>query len=137
MKSPAKTTPKPRLQLVLKESDAKSFLTRYKKAWETRDADLAAGLFTRDAQYYQDPFTAPIVGREAIHNYWAGATGRQQDIHFAVGNFVQSGYILVAEWTCSYKSSSGERNELAGVFLADFYGKQVRTFREYWHSRRS
>jgi ketosteroid isomerase-like protein len=135
MKSPAKTTAKPKRQVALNESDVKNFLTRYKKAWETRDADLAARLFTRDVQYYRDPFTAPVVGREAIHNYWAGAGGRQHDIHFTVGASVHSGYIVVAEWTCSYKSSSGERNELAGVFLADFYGKQVRTFRQYSHTR--
>lgn len=135
MKSPAKTVAKSKRQPTLTDSDAKTFLTRYKRAWETRDADLAAALFTRDVQYREDPFSPPVVGREAIHDYWAGATRHQQDIHFTVGTFVHSGYILVAEWTCSYKSPSGERKELVGVLLADFYGKQVRTFREYWHSR--
>jgi SnoaL-like domain len=118
-------------------TDVKHFLANYKKAWETRDADLAAGLFTRDAEYKQDPFGDAVVGREAIHDYWAGATGRQEDIHFTVGTFIQSGYMLAAEWTCSYQDrSSGEKKELAGMLLADFYGKQVRRFREYWHSRR-
>jgi nuclear transport factor 2 (NTF2) superfamily protein len=118
-------------------TDVKHFLANYKKAWETRDADLAAGLFTRDAEYKQDPFGDAVVGREAIHDYWAGATGRQEDIHFTVGTFIHSGYMLAAEWTCSYQDrSSGEKKELAGMLLADFYGKQVRRFREYWHSRR-
>ena len=121
----------------LTATDVKHFLAKFKKAWETRDADLAAGLFTRDAQYKQDPFAEAVVGREAIHDYWAGATGRQEDIHFTVGTFIHSGYMLAAEWTCAYLDrSSGEKKELAGMFIADFYGKQVRRFREYWLSRR-
>ena len=125
-------------QQQLTANDVKHFLANYKKAWETRDPDLVAGLFTRDAQYKQDPFGSAIVGREAIHDYWAGATGRQEDINFSVGTVIQCGYILAAEWTCKYLDrSSGEKNELAGMLLADFYGKQVRRFREYWHSRKA
>jgi SnoaL-like protein len=130
----ARTTQQPQ---PLTASDVKHFLATYKKAWETRNPDLAAGLFTRDAQYKQDPFGEAIVGREAIHDYWAGATGCQEEIHFTVGTVIQCGYILAAEWTCTYQDrSGGEKKELAGMFLADFYGKQVRHVREYWHSRR-
>ena len=129
--------PAPTSQQPLTAADVKHFLAKFKKAWETRDADLAAGLFTRDAQYKQDPFSETIVGREAIHDYWAGATGRQQEIHFNAGTAIRSGYMLAAEWTCTYQDrSSGENREIAGMFLADFYGKQVRRFREYWLSRR-
>jgi len=131
----AKRVPTPQKQLTV--NDAKHFLANYKKAWETRDPDLAAGLFTRDAQYKQDPFGSAIVGREAIHDYWAGATGRQDDIHFTVGTVIQCGYMLAAEWTCTYQDRGrAEKKELAGMLLADFYGKQVRHFREYWHSRK-
>lgn len=35
----------------LKASAAKRFLAQYKEAWESRNADLAASLFTRDAHY--------------------------------------------------------------------------------------
>lgn len=136
MKSPVKSA-KTKRHGALREDDVKTFLASYKEAWETRDADLAASLFTRDAQFKPDPFGTAVVGREAIHDYWAGATPRPEGILFHVGTFVHSGYILAAEWTCSYiDTSSGERKELAGMFLADFYGKQVRAFRDYWHSRR-
>ncbi len=135
-KSFKKADPRAKRQGPLRVSDAKEFLAKYKEAWETRNAELAAGLFTRDAQYKEGPFGEPIVSREAIHNYWKAATGRQEDIHFTVKNCVRIGHILVAEWTCTYRDrSSGEHRELAGMFLADFYGKQVRAFREYWLSR--
>lgn len=130
------TEPRKTRQESLRASDAKQFLAKYKEAWETRDADLAASLFTRDARYMQGPFGEPIVSRESIHDYWKAATRRQEDIHFTVSNSFRIGYILVAEWSCTYRDrSGGERKEQAGMFLADFYGKQVRTFREYWLSR--
>jgi ketosteroid isomerase-like protein len=135
-KSATATALKPAQQVTLHASDAKEFLEKYKKAWETRDADLAASLFTRDARYKENPFGEPIIGREAIHDYWAAATAGQQDIHFTVTNSLHTGYILIAEWTCTYRdSASGRPRELAGMFFADFYGKQVRAFREYWLSR--
>ncbi len=114
----------------------RKFLAGYKEAWETRNADLAASLFTRDAHYWENPFGEAIVGREAIRTYWEAATHRQDNIKFTVKSFFRQKYTLVAEWTCEYTSRpSGERRELAGMLFADFYGPQVRTFREYWHRR--
>jgi ketosteroid isomerase-like protein len=134
--SSSSPTPKLKRQRPSRRSVVKDFLAKYKEAWETRDADLAANLFTRDARYKENPFGEPILGREAIHDYWKAATERQEDIHFAVSNFLHSGYILIAEWSCSYRDrSSGKQRELAGMFFADFYGSQVREFREYWQSR--
>jgi ketosteroid isomerase-like protein len=127
---------KPAPQTNLHASDAKAFLEKYKKAWENRDADLAASLFTRDARYKENPFREPIMGREAIHDYWAAATAEQEDIRFTVTNFLHNGYVLITEWTCTYRDRSTRRpRELAGMFFADFYGNQVRSFREYWQSR--
>jgi ketosteroid isomerase-like protein len=135
MKSSA-TAAKPAPQTMLRACDANEFLEKYKKAWERRDADFAAGLFTRDARYRENPFGEPIIGREAIHDYWAAATAGQQDISFTVTNSLHSGYVLIVEWTCSYRDrSSGKQRQLAGMFFADFYGNQVRAFREYWQSR--
>jgi ketosteroid isomerase-like protein len=129
-------TLKPGRQGILSASDAKQFLKKYKQAWENRDADLAASLFTRDARYKENPFGEPIIGREAIHDYWAGATAQQEDIRFTVTNYLHTGYVLIAEWTCQYRDrASGRPRELAGMFFADFYGNQVRAFREYWQSR--
>jgi len=123
-------------QTTLHASDVKEFVAKYKKAWETRDADLAASLFTRDARYKETPFSEPIIGREAIHDYWAGATAQQEDIHFTVANFLHTGFVLIVEWTCTYRDrATSKRRELAGMFFADFYGNQVRAFREYWQSR--
>ena len=120
----------------LRATVAEKFLAAYKEAWETCNAELAANLFTRDAHYWENPFGEPIVGREAVGAYWKAATETQDDIQFRVRHSFRVGYTLLAEWTCTYMHGpTGERRELAGVLLADFYGEQVRTFREYWHRR--
>lgn len=120
----------------LRPRQGKKFLAAYKEAWETRNPELAANLFTRDAHYWENPFGKEIVGRDAICTYWKKATDPQEDIHFSVHNIFHTRYTLIAEWACTYTHHpSGERRELAGVLLADFYGGQVRNFREYWHRR--
>ncbi len=97
---------------------------------------MAALLFTRDTHYWENPFGEAIVGREAVRAYWKKATDHQQDIRFALRDSFSVGHTLVAEWSCTYTHRpSNERRELAGVLLADFYGEEVRTFREYWHRR--
>jgi len=116
--------------------DARKWLQDYGQAWETRDPDRAAGLFTRDVNYHENPFDAAIVGRDAVRSYWKKATDQQEDIHFSVSDSFTVGHELIAHWGCSYHHKpTGERRELAGILLADFYGEEVRTFREYWHRR--
>ena len=111
---------------------AKRFLAAYKQAWEKRDAELAAHLFTRDVHYWEEPFARPIVGREDVYTHWKKFTHHQDHIHFYVQHFYRDAHMLVAEWTCTFAlRPGGERRKLAGVFLADFYGRQVRSFRQY------
>ncbi len=125
-----------RRRTLLNLATARKFLTAYGEAWRARNAELAASLFTRDAHYWEIPFGEPIVGREGIAEYWKKATQKQEKIQFRVTSTLLSRYSLIAEWTCSYTHGpTGERRELAGILLADFYGKQVRSFREYWHRR--
>jgi ketosteroid isomerase-like protein len=91
----------------VQSATARKFLNRYQEAWETRNADLAASLFTRDAHYWENPFGAPIIGREAIRVYWEAATHAQEEIHFEVKNSFHHHFTLVAEWTCKYRYRVG------------------------------
>ncbi|HEY1777884.1 MAG TPA: nuclear transport factor 2 family protein [Solirubrobacteraceae bacterium] len=57
----------------------------YIRAWEDRDADAAAELFTEDAEYRDDPFSGPHTGREGVRSYWSGVTESQSDVHVRFG----------------------------------------------------
>ncbi|MFQ5817408.1 MAG: nuclear transport factor 2 family protein [Terriglobia bacterium] len=116
--------------------NARKFLESYGRAWETRDAELAASLFTDEATYQEEAFAEPLVGRAAIRAYWQNATSTQKEINFVAGQPVVSGNLLIAEWSCRYTHvSTGKRRELRGVLLAEFAGEKVRAFREYWVRR--
>ena len=54
----------------------------YTQAWQARDPDAAAALFTEDATYRVTPFGAPLHGRDAIRDYWREQTADQDDIRF-------------------------------------------------------
>lgn len=114
----------------------KRFLTTYARAWETRDPELAAGLFHEDATYHENPFNEPIRSRAGIRDYWQGATAAQKDIRVEMSEPMVLGSTVIAEWHTRYTHiPSGERRELRGILLAEFKGERVATFREYWQRR--
>jgi SnoaL-like domain len=46
------------------------WLGRYIRAWESNEAEEIASLFTEDAAYSYGPFSADVVGRDAIARSW-------------------------------------------------------------------
>ena len=59
-----------------------SWLQAYRAAWEERQPQAAASLFTaQGAEYYWTPFDPPQRGREEIAAAWHGAVTQQRDIH--------------------------------------------------------
>ena len=61
------------------------WIERYRRAWETADADEVAGLFTPDASYRSSVFREPYLGSEAIRQYWQRGAGTQREVVFYVG----------------------------------------------------
>lgn len=109
------------------------WLDDYRKAWETRDADAAAALFTEDATYREQPYEEPYRGREGVHRYWSSVTATQSDIRFRVGKAVVTGTHAAAEWWVTLRNEGAEVT-LAGEFCLVFdQGGLVRHLREYWH----
>jgi uncharacterized protein (TIGR02246 family) len=56
-------------------SDAQSkavseWVSGYQRAWESNDPADVDALFTDDALYYNEPFSEPSRGREAIKQMW-------------------------------------------------------------------
>ncbi len=45
-------------------------MSAYRRAWESNAPDDIAALFTEDAKYFDEPFTDPHVGRDAIVTSW-------------------------------------------------------------------
>lgn len=116
-----------------------SWLAGYEQAWETRDAERAAALFTADARYHEMPFDAPKSGSAGIREYWTAVTADQRDIDFRASVVAVNGQTGVARWSATLRSaSSGARVELDGVFVLTFdAGGRCSELREWWHVRTS
>jgi hypothetical protein len=107
-------------------ADFESWLRGYGKAWEGRDANAAAALFTADADYYWTPFDPPQRGRDHV-----GVVAFEFDVLAAAGARGS------AHWHTRFISvPDGAPVELDGILIAEFAGEgQCRTFREWWHQR--
>lgn len=114
------------------------WLVRYGSAWQAGDARAAVELFSDDAEYYENPFAAPMVGRPAIQRYWSrGAGESQEDVHFIHRSIAVLGDTGLAQWHATFvRVPSGSHVELDGLLIAEFdrQGK-CRVFREWWHRR--
>jgi len=116
-----------------------NWLAGYAQAWELRDANRAAALFTETAGYHEMPFDAPKVGRTGIRDYWTTVTADQRNVDFKSQVIAVNGQTGVARWSASLTSaSSGARVELDGVFILTFDASGLCSeLREWWHVRTS
>lgn len=114
-----------------------AWLARYGDAWESRDADKAAALFTPEATYHEMPFDAPIEGAAKIREYWARVTADQRDVDFSARPIMVDGDAGVAEWSARFRTAStGATIELNGVFVLEFDDAgRCTSLREWWHVR--
>jgi hypothetical protein len=105
----------------------------YRVAWETRDADAAAALFTPDATYRENIFEEPNVGTDGIRQYWSKVTEFQTDVSVRMGRpFVDGSRVAVEFWT--NMKVAGDDATLPGCLLLDFDEEWKCTrLREYWH----
>jgi hypothetical protein len=122
---------------MLDQSDLERWLAAYGAAWEKRDPDAAARLFTAEATYQETPYDEPMRGRDAIHKYWSGVTADQADITFTFDVLGMAGMRGFAQWSSRFRSISGDVPvELNGIFVLEFEDAgQVSALREWWHAR--
>ena len=118
------------------EGEVGKWLADYGRAWEQGDAKAVMTLFSPGALYYETPFSAPIVGLDAIHDYWkAGAGQSQRDVSFRCTVLSAVRDSALARWQATFtRVPSGVGVRLDGVLLARFDEQgRCAEFREWWH----
>ncbi len=109
------------------------WLDAYRNAWEERDPDAAAALFTDDSTYREQPYDEPFAGPQGVRDYWARVTATQADVHVEYGEPVVQGDRAAVEWWVTMVNGGAEIT-LAGEFMLRFDGSGLcRELREYWH----
>jgi ketosteroid isomerase-like protein len=116
-----------------------AWLARYKDAWEQRDPDRAAALFSENAPYHETPFDPPKAGRRGVRDYWATVTADQRDVDVKSNVVAVTGRTAVARWSARLTAASnGARVELDGVFILAFDDSGLcKELREWWHVKTS
>ncbi|MGB7859666.1 MAG: nuclear transport factor 2 family protein [Acidimicrobiia bacterium] len=105
----------------------------YRLAWEHRDPEAAAALFTTDGSYRSYIIEEPHHGRDGVAAYWRSVTETQSAVDVRMGRpFVDGSRVSVEFWTTMLVS--GEPVTVPGCLLLDFdeAGLCLR-LREYWH----
>jgi ketosteroid isomerase-like protein len=74
------------------------WIERYRRAWETADADEIVDLFTPDASYRSSVFREPYLGSDAIRRYWQRGAGSQRDVVVRMGRPVITAARVAVEW---------------------------------------
>ncbi len=121
----------------MNDNTFKSWLDAYGRAWETRDPQAAADLFTEDATYQETPFTEPMRGRAAIHEYWLRATRSQDQVRFGYEILSVAEDRGIARWWVSFAIVPAQtRMKLDGIFLVLMAEEnRCNDFREWWHGQ--
>ncbi len=127
----------------------------YKAAWEARDDDAFAALFSAGGEYHNTPF-AVQRGHAQLREYWRRVK-LQEDVHVeyeVLAAFPAGG---IAHWRTTYQVASEElfriwarstgtslvarkpgdplpRMVLDGVLAAEFEGELCKRCRIWWHS---
>lgn len=104
----------------LTHGDAQDLLDAFKRGWENRDPETIVGLFRRDAEYRQHPFSEPLQGSNAIRAHWNALAGRQAHVDFEAERIWLSGQTVLASWHAAYtRRSDGERVRVRGFMTLE------------------
>jgi hypothetical protein len=107
----------------------------YFRAWEAKDADAAAELFTEQAIYRDQPYGEPYTGRAGVHAYWTGVTASQEEVRARFGRPVVAGddrHAAVEFWVTML--NGGAEITLAGILFLRFGADGLcEELREAWH----
>lgn len=116
------------------------WLEAYGECWESGDANAITRLFSAKARYYETPFDEPMIGRDAIAEYWEeGAEQAQRNVRFGFSGVAVVDSRGFARWHATFERvPSGTRVEIDGFLEAKFGENGLcRSFREWWHRRES
>jgi len=109
------------------------WLDAYGEAWEARDAEAAADLFTEDAVYQWGPFGRKLRGRVMIREAWAEALETQENVKFGAEVLTATQRGGIARWWCSADlPSEGVRSHDEGIFRLSFDDSGLCTSLEEW-----
>ncbi len=96
------------------------WIERYRRAWETADADEVVDLFTPDASCQPSVFREPYLGSDAIRQYWQRGAGTQREIAARMGQPITTDSRVAVEWWTTMIDPDEGEITLPGCLLLRF-----------------
>src|SRR5512139_1345383 len=94
------------------------WMDAYGNASKENDALASSALFSQDARYYETPFAEPLLGRQAIFQYWSKGAQTLQDKKSSYEIVALQDNLGVARWQSEFTVvDSGKRLALNCLFL--------------------
>lgn len=115
----------------------KFWLDAYGHAWESRDLEAAAALFTENSTYRVTPFLEPVFGRKAIFEYWSEVACTEENIRFGYEILLATAALNIAKWSASFlRVPPGLQTQLDGIFLISLdEAGHCTSLQEWWHKQ--
>jgi hypothetical protein len=107
----------------------------YARAWEAKDADGAAALFTEGCLYRDQPFGEPHHGRDGVRAYWTGVCSTQENARCRFGTPIASadGRHAAAEFWVTMRNFGSDVTLTGILFLRMDASGLCEELREAWH----
>lgn len=114
-----------------------AWMAEYGRASAENDPQTSVNLFAENAAYYETPFTEPMVGREAIYEYWNNGAQNLKDKESSFEILALNGNTGIVRWQSKFTViESGKELALDCLFVVEFDEDGLcQTFREWWHIR--
>ena len=112
--------------------DVGRWLDRYAEAWRTYDPDEIRSLFSADAELYDHPWEAPIVGPDAIVEDWLADRDEAGTYEGRYEPWAVDGNRAVGVGTSTYDDDRGHR-VFHNAFLLEFDDEgRCRSFKDIY-----
>lgn len=104
----------------LTHGEGQDLLAAFKNARERRDPDAMLDLFGDEVDYRADPFSQPLIERNAVRALWNEICATQVHVEFDAERIWVSGSTVLASWHAAYtRRASAERVRVRGFMTLE------------------
>lgn len=112
----------------------RSLIDTFGQGWSRTQVDTLLSVFTPDARFVETPFSGPLVGVDAIREYWREIAYYQSEISFTSGEIYVAGPWFSTEFKCTFRRRrTGEWVDARGAIFCETDGEKIIEMRMYWH----
>lgn len=111
------------------------WFTDFGKAWASLDPKLAAGLFSKDAIYYESVFDKPYESQEDILKLWLVVPKNQKDVKFTLELLSVTGNLAVANWKLTRNILPGNtKQDIDSIFVIRLNEESLCNYFKQWRA---